>query len=277
MKKRRSKIPPKPLIGLISLFLILFFSAVLLKVLARNSDFFRVKEIIIRDEVVRPDKKIDLSYFKGSNIFTVNLGREEDYLSRSFPGYQKIKLVKIFPDKIFADFIKRKPVACVKLYRYFYLDQDMVLYGAPSEADLLGLPIIFGLETKLFGPKQGIKYNIKELAIAFNIIKAVRFNKALEDFQIKKINVADGANTSFFMAQPAKLPGNTKLKHEVKAVNEGLEVKIGQDYIADKINILSSLMMEETNDWDNIKYIDLRFKDPVIKFKNMKDSGGNHF
>ena len=271
MKKRRSKIPSKPLIGLISLFLILFFAVVLLKVLARNSNFFRVKEIIIRDEVVQTDKKIDLSYFKGSNIFTFNLGREEDYLTRRFPGYQKIKLVKIFPDKIFADFIKRKPVACVKLYRYFYLDSDMVLYGVPSEADLLGLPVIFGLETKLFGPKQGIKYNIKEIAIAFEIIKSVRFNKALKDLQIKKINVADGTNTSFFMALPAKPPSNTKLKHEVKVVNEELEIKIGQDYITDKINILSCLLAEEKNDWDNIKYIDLRFKDPVIKFKNTKD------
>lgn len=271
MKKRKSKLLPKPLIGIIGLFLILFFTAVLLKTLAKESDFFRIKEVIVRDEALpslpateplaasearREAIPIDLSYLKGHNIFAVDLAAQEDYLSQVSPGYRKIRLVKIFPDKIFADFIARRPVACVKLYRYFYLDQDRVLYGAPSETDIANLPVIFGLETKLFGPKQGVRYNIKELITAFNIIKLAGSNKVLKDLQIKKINLADSANT-FFTLMPKAASGS-----------EGLEVKIGQDYLADKINILSSLLADERNDWGNIKYIDLRFKDPVIKFKN---------
>jgi hypothetical protein len=50
----------------------------------------------------------------------------------------------------------------------------------------------------------------------------------------------------------------------------GPQVKIGQDEIKNKMNILSNLIASVKKDLGNIAYIDLRFKEPVIKFKNVK-------
>jgi hypothetical protein len=46
-----------------------------------------------------------------------------------------------------------------------------------------------------------------------------------------------------------------------------LEVRFGQGYINEKVDILGNLFVQARNDLANIKYIDLRFNDPVIKFK----------
>jgi hypothetical protein len=49
-----------------------------------------------------------------------------------------------------------------------------------------------------------------------------------------------------------------------------LEVKIGQDNVKERIAILSGVIAQSRNDLANIKYIDLRFKDTVIKFNDVK-------
>jgi hypothetical protein len=49
-----------------------------------------------------------------------------------------------------------------------------------------------------------------------------------------------------------------------------LELKIGQDGIRDKIGVLGDLLQQLEKDLSNIRYIDLRFKEPAIKFKDAK-------
>jgi len=46
-----------------------------------------------------------------------------------------------------------------------------------------------------------------------------------------------------------------------------LEVRIGSGKIDNSLQILSSLLRQVGNGVSNIDYIDLRFKDPVIRFK----------
>ena len=53
-------------------------------------------------------------------------------------------------------------------------------------------------------------------------------------------------------------------------IPNGLEIKIGQDNIRDRINILSNLLIQLRDELGNIKYIDLRFKEPVIKLNSHK-------
>jgi len=263
MKKRKIKPPVKPFVGAAVIILLLFVAVVILKGAARNSRLFVVREVIIREN---PDSgtKINLSYLTGRDILALDLKREELNIARAYPGYSRIKLIKVFPDRLFAYFIRRKPLAAVKLNRYFYVDASAVLFDPPDAAAVASieeLPAIYGLNTKIFGPKVGMKYNARELLLGVNIIKAVKNNRQLRGLKIKRIDVTNAASASFLVSLPVLAsPGNPP--------DEGIEVKIGQDYIADKINILASMLIQGRNDWDNIKYIDLRFKEPVIKFKD---------
>jgi hypothetical protein len=144
----------------------------------------------------------------------------------------------------------RSPLAFVKLYRYFYVDENCVLFDRRTGQEVPDLPVITGLETKIFGAKSGKKYNVKELGLALDIIKELNNNKALRDYKIKVIDVSNPMNSSVFL-------------------EGGLEIKIGQEDLGKRINLLSTLLTNMKNDLKQIKYIDLRFKDPVIKFKNV--------
>ncbi len=261
MKSHKLKLPVKLIIISVIIFLILFFIIRYIGRVFMVSNYFKIKDIRVSENNI-----VDLDYLKGQNIFTVDLQRESRYLSESYPNYRRIILMRSLPNRIFVKYVARKPIAYVKLYRYFCLDEDLVLFDPPSESEEIGLPIISGLETKIFGPKTGKRYNIKELSLALNIITEKKRNKALKDYQVKRINIANPSNASIFLLMP--LEKSYRSNEKFATGQEALEVKIGQEDIKAKINILASLFAQVKNDVYNIKYIDLRFKEPVIKFND---------
>jgi len=219
----------------------------------KDSDFFKIKDIIARGVEAELDLP-ELSYLKDKNIFTVNLKKESKYILESYPNFKAIRLVRVFPNRIFVDFIKRSPVALVKLYRFFAVDEKGVLFYAQDLAEPYGLPVIMGLETKIFGPKSGKRYDTEGLMLALNIIKEIKRNKVLKKYNINKIDVARLKRASV----------------SIPLRNKDIVVKLGDDDIRDKIKILGSLFIQLKKDLANTKYIDLRFKEPVIKLRDAK-------
>ncbi len=266
MKKRKISVSLKPAIGLAIFLAVISLLIIFLGLSARKSDFFKIKGVIIRQSQIKgsplvlavPQEpvKIDLSYLVGQNIFVVDLGSEEKRLSLAYPGWRQIKLTRVMPNWLHANFVQRKPAACVKLYRNFFLDDQGVFFDVGTiDCAQTKLPLVFGLEGKVFGARPGSKYNIKEVALALEIIKAMQSNRALKRLSVISVNVSDAANASFVIGLSQDL---------------NMEVKIGQGFINDKINILSSVLAQVRNDLAKVKYIDLRFKEPVIKFTEEK-------
>lgn len=230
----------------------------------KTSDYFRVKEVILRESDVS-----DLSYLKGKNIFSIDLKSESRDIIEAYSNYKKIRLVRVLPDRIFADFIRRVPVAFIKLYRYFALDEDGVLFYVPGQPEEIKLPVILGLERKIVSPKLGQSYNNKELMLALSIVNEARKNRILKDYRIKRIDVTNIVNTSILVLFPEEERSDDLERKEVRAP-EGLEVKFGDDNIKEKISILAGLIIQGRSELANIKYIDLRFREPVIKLKDAK-------
>ncbi len=271
MRKHKFNLPPvvyvklrNLAVELIIISIIIFFSGRFIIKQVRNaledSDYFKIKDIIVS----KPEEGLDFSYLVGRNIFNLDLEKESRYISELYPDYKKVRLVRILPNRLFVGFTERKPKALVKLYRYFFTDSDLVLFNVPVNLEETDLPVIVGLETKIFGAKSGKRYNIKELAEALNIIKELKINNALKKYKIKRIDVASLANASFFLQLSDYTKGQAITTQEV------LEVKMGQDDTSDKIRILGDLFNQLKNDLSNIKYIDLRFKEPVIKLREVK-------
>jgi len=258
MKKTGIPVWVKPaiLIFVILLALILIMGYIWKSLCA--SDYFRIKDIIGTQANIK-----DLSYLKGHNIFTIDLKKESAYLLDLYPSYSSVRLVRVLPDRLFVDFIKRRPLALIKLYRYFAVDQEGVIFTRPPEAEEFDLPIILGLETKIFGPKPGKRYNIKELNAALEITKEIKKNRALSGYQIKRIDVSSISNSSVLLTCPVNSQG------ALKGIDI-LEIKLGQDNIKDKILILGGIIMQAKSEAPNIKYVDLRFKEPAIKLKDVK-------
>jgi len=249
MKKSRLNLPVKAIVVSLIIFLILALAIGYTLHFIRQSPYFKIKEIVSRDSIsVEP-----LSYLKGKNTFSVQLRKESIYISQFFPEYKSVRLYRLLPNRLFVDFVKRTPVAQVKLYRYFNIDDDGVFFYGQAPQEVL-LPQITGLETKIFGPKPGRKYNVKELLCALNIIKEINKNRRFKNYTVKRVDVANPASATIFIP--------------ISGAKETLEVKLGADNIKDKVALLSSIILAAKKELANIKYIDLRFKDPVIKMRD---------
>lgn len=257
MRKQKIKFPVKLAVTAI-IFLIILFIAGRVIVKLENLSFFSIKDIVSKDGNIA-----ELSNLKGRNIFSVDLAKVSSYILEKSPDYKKVRIIRVLPDRLYVDFVKRSPSACVKLYRFFYVDSDCVFFNPPDLLFDQNLAVITGLETKIFAPRPGSRYNIKELKAALDIIREIKNIKAFADYPLKKIDLADFVNTTIFLA----LPQPAYNAQASSGTGDFLEVKIGPDHIGDKINILSSLLSQVTSERFNIKYIDLRFKEPVIKLK----------
>jgi hypothetical protein len=254
-KNKSAKIPVKLIAAIVIILLVLGCIMVYSWRSLSACNYFMVKDIIARDGSVE-----GLSYLRGKNIFSVDLKYEAARILQSCPEYNRVRLIRLLPDRLFVDFLKRKPLALVRLYRYFAVDWDGVLFSGPSSPEESELPVILGLETKIFGPKLGKRYDIKELSLALNIIREIKANRVLKNLKINKIEVSSINNTSIYMPFASS-------KNSVKEFGS-LEVRLGAGDIKDKINILSELIIASKSDVTSIKYIDLRFKEPVIKLRN---------
>lgn len=254
MKRRRFNFPVKIIIS--SAIILLAFSfaiGYIWKVLTR-SDFFAVRQVVVRDS----DRPFD--YLKGRNIFSLDLNAESRRVALSCPDCRKVRLARILPNCIFVDFLKRKPVALVKFYKDFAIDEQGVLFYPNAAIEEPQLPVIYGLETKIFAPRPGTRYKRAELDLALSIIKEFKANKTFQGFTLTRIDVANLQSAGFFILLP---------KQAVLALT-GFEVHTGQANIRQKMIILGGLIIQSRKEWANIKYIDLRFKEPVIKFNNAK-------
>ncbi len=262
MKKQKFKLPV--LITIILAIILLAISLLLgyiWKVLT-TSNFFAVKQVLVRNS------SESFEYLKGRNIFNLDLNSESAKALSNCSDCRSIRFLRILPNCVVVDFIKRQPVALIRFYKIFAIDEQGVFFspiGTPEEANL---PVIYGLETKIFGPRAGVKYRRPEIDLALSIIQEFKINRTLKVFTLKRIDVTNLQSAGLFVLLPRKAADYTKLIPQVEWL--GFEVRIGQGNIKQKLMILGGLLMQADKEWENIKYIDLRFKEPVISLNNVK-------
>ncbi|MFH1198632.1 MAG: hypothetical protein V1650_00490 [Candidatus Omnitrophota bacterium] len=222
-----------------------------------TAEYFRIKDVAVREQGV-----VDFSYLKGKNIFDISLGDEIGGILERYPNYSQIKLVRILPNRIYVDFIRRRPVAFVKLAaKFFAVDSKGVIFYIPAQAEDSGLPLILGLENKASRFKLGKKNNIRELYFALYIIYELKSNRALHDYKISRIDVSSSRSAEFFIS------------FADKQITVGdLQVKISPENLREKVGLLAGLVTQGRSDLANVEYVDLRFKEAVIKLKDVKNA-----
>ena len=263
MRRRRVNIPVKPLFIILAALVVAAFIIGYARQLLTTSDYFRVKD------VAGPDLSSgEISRLKGKNIFLLDLPGEAMNISKSCPDCLRVRLARVLPDRLFAQFIKRNPVALVKLYRYFAVDQDGVFFESSLSPQDSGLPLITGLEGKLSGIKPGKGHKSKEMFLALAIIKEAAKFRNLRSYRIQRIDAVNADDITIFI--PVGPEPALYLDWQAPQRQKILEVKISQGNIVEKIAIMSGLINQEKERLGDIKYIDLRFNEPVIKFKDAK-------
>ncbi|MBP7215713.1 MAG: cell division protein FtsQ/DivIB [Candidatus Omnitrophica bacterium] len=219
--------------------------------------YFSVKEILTNEEALP-----SLEYLKGMNIFSLDLKKESEYLSQHYPDYRYVRLFRVLPDRLYVDFVRRKAVAKIKLYRSFFVDNEGVLFEPQEEPQHDSLAIITGLDTKIFGPKIGKRYSVNELRCALDIIQGIADNRAFNDYMLSKIDAPSFENLTIWL-----VPRGQKALFATESKKDLIEIKLSQDNLKNKIVILAGLLSQNKDESATINYVDLRFNEPVIKFK----------
>jgi len=243
---------------ILALFLVMVYSWDIIK----RSDYFLVREVVVKGN------NADLSYLKGRNMFQLDLKRETANLNLAYPGYKHINIARVLPGRVYIDFVERKPLAFIKLYRYFAVDESGVLFYSSAQPEGAEFPVITGLESKIRAPKPGARYNLDELNLALSIAKESGRLAVFKDYKIRKINVSRPADAVFYIIMSRKVPDSVLGQQTLYL--EDLEVKIGSGDIKNKMAFLAGLLVQGKNDIANFKYVDLRFSEPTIKPKNDK-------
>ena len=209
----------------------------------RNSPKFIIRGIYI-DPSLQFIKSYQLTSLIGKSIFAVNLNALERKLTSQYPELSDLKIVRKFPDKILILAQKRVAVAQTLINgSLITLDQEGVVLSQMNDINQ-NLPLIVGIR---FNSRIAVGWMMRgaDVNAALDIIKSFRENTQLFSFKITNIDVQN-------------------LSKIYLTVSENLKIIIDRYNIPHKIRLLGLILSQQNLDWTSIKYIDLRFKEPIV-------------
>jgi cell division septal protein FtsQ len=241
--------PPVGILSTVVFVFVLFAIAAAAVHSLKKLSFFKVKDVTIREgSSIRQDRDDELQYLVGKNIFSLDLKKHAQFIQAMYPAYRTARLIRFLPDQMCLDLMKRTALACIDSNPRLYIDDHMIFFESVDPVIGKGLPVIVGLDGVNKSLRPGTRATNAGVLFAVRVIQQAKKNKTLQGYAIERIFMHDASNASLYLPGP-------------------LEVRIGQDKLDDSLQILGSLLNQVGNGVSNIEYIDLRFKDPVIRFK----------
>jgi len=202
-----------------------------------------VKSIIFADPSLKFMKRSDFYALKGKNIFEVDLRGLQRKLQFRYPQLSLLTISKRFPNQIVISARKRTPFAQALIRnRAVTVDDNGVVLSTGDGPDKK-LPLIVGAKSQILVLGQPLSG--RKISIALDILNSFHEDKNLLHYTISKINV-------------------TNLSKIVFSLSNELHIMVDADKIKQKISILGDMLKQGQLVLKNIKYIDLRFKGPII-------------
>jgi cell division septal protein FtsQ len=184
----------------------------------------------------------------GTSIFLVDLRRLKDEIELQHPEFKDIVIRRALPNRLVVQAKKRLPLAQIRADRVYLLDEEGVFLTDIKNFAADTTPMILGIDIKasrLARPKLNPSQQQKADK-ALSLVTALSVNKKLARYRLKRIDVTDSRNISFFLDMA------------------NVELKIGDFDFANRLNMLATVLEQLDEDIDRVKYIDLRFEDPIV-------------
>ncbi|MCQ9206480.1 MAG: cell division protein FtsQ/DivIB [Omnitrophica bacterium] len=245
IKKEKNKTAPIKLPVKKFLHFALIFTLITVSYLSlRNSKYFTLTDIkvIDRDAISGLRAEDLLHLYKGRNIFDIDIDAIAFRTKKDYPLTKEVIVRKVLPSSLVVDITSRVPIGKIKANGYFPIDRTgMVL---PPGGDTGALPVISGFSMWL-KPRVGERLDNRQLKSAFLLIDALKENTLAGPFSVTAVDAANYKNLSFYL-------------------KNGIEVKIGENDFPKRLKMLKTTLNNRKLDKNDIRYIDLRFRDVVI-------------
>ena len=218
-----------------------------------DSDLFNVKGLDIRfyddKNMLRRTgfSDIDGKDVLGSNIFLVDLNSFKEKIESAHPELRDIIVRRALPNRLVILAKQRMAVARIYGDKLYFIDKDGIFLPYAKNSAEENIPLISGI--RAISPSRGGAAQKEKINKALFLIDALSQNRKLSKVQIKTIDIADSRNISFFLNA---------------AGAEKVEIKIGEGEFAKRLDVLSTVLEQLGQDIERVKYIDLRFEDPIV-------------
>jgi cell division septal protein FtsQ len=209
-----------------------------------TSDVFCVRSVTV-DPALSFIIKKDYGRFIGRNIFTIDLLREQRRMSYKYPQTDGLKIVRQFPDSIHLVAKQRMPFAQILMNKNVFTIDDVGVVLSTTSKSNEKFPAILGLGVAPGNIALGKVVDSEGLKTALEIIKSFKNTKTLSLNRIKSINIDNTSKIDMML-------------------DDDLNIILGGDEIDYKISVLNILISQHKLSSKDTKYIDLRFKEPVI-------------
>ncbi|GEM_PF-459673 len=211
-----------------------------------DSRYFKIKTVEI-DRTLGFLDKSDFASLNGKSILSVDVARFQRSLTGKYPQMAQVSIAKKFPNKILVLARKRAPFAQIYIQNKMFLidDQGIVLFGAPAKGE--ELPLISGISSRR-RITTGSVLGGENTQLALSIIRGFQNNHSLSPYVVTKVDVDNLKEVNFHLSN-------------------GLKIIVDKTDIDRKMNTLASVLARNRLDTDQVKYIDLRFKDPILGTK----------
>ncbi len=209
----------------------------------KGSEHFFVKEVWISPSL-RFINARELSKLKGKSMFAVDLKAIRRQLQSQYPEVDQLRIIRKFPDKIWIVAKRRAPFAFIAAnHNRMILDENGVVLSFIGNVNLI-LPMIEGVRLDRRAI-LGQPLNKEELDIALDIIKTTQEETHSSPFKISRVDVSNLSriNCDF---------------------SNNLRVIMDRDRISQKVRKLGVLFSEGHIDFNEVEYIDLRFREPLL-------------
>ncbi len=210
----------------------------------KHSTYFKIKDIWYESSL-RSIESSELAVLKGKSLLTVDLKKVQEQLQRRYPQYRQLQVVKRYPNQVLVVARQRFPFAKLRLAgKTLTLDDKSVILSAGGNNEN-NLPLIMGVESVRGRIAAGSQIDGVDLRVAMAIITMAQSDRVLSYFPIIKIDVSNLSEIHFFLSN-------------------NLKIIVDQDRLEHKLKMLALVLSQTKLEKDNVGYIDLRFKEPVL-------------
>jgi len=208
-----------------------------------TSPIFAVREVMVDASIQFIDMR-ELRKLKGKNIFHIDLDQLAKKINSRYPQIAQLRIVREFPDRI--KVLAKKRFAFLQLAirgKYLVLDHEgVVMYFTRQPAPHLTVLKDVG---ELINITMGAPVQARGVNVALEVLRAIKNHPRLSRLEIVFLDVS---NLSRIEAH----------------LSNHFRIIIDQENVADKIDMLAVLLSGNKIDFNQVQYIDLRFKEPVL-------------
>lgn len=203
---------------------------------------FTVKYVMIEPSVLFIDSP-QLQGIKGRNIFDVDILKIQKSLHSRYPQLSSLRVSRELPDVIRIDAEQRTPVAQVYFNgKYFVIDHHSVVLQGSKDVSI-GLPMIEGFSFGRVVP--GSPIDGREMRLALSIVESFGSEEQLSRHTISSINVLN-------------------LSKVIVLLDGSMNIILDKESIQQKVHMLALLLGQNKFEPDQVRYIDLRFNEPIV-------------